>query len=184
MYELFPAGTLRRLVLVAVLVLVITAAYRISESPEQTGTGRTLTVSQPWPTPGEEVPNFEATRLNGERFVMPGDGTYVISFWSRMNQGSQSARPEFERLAREYKDSEASFAAVYIGGIPKEDRNGSPYAVIQDGAGKLTSLYNVKRVPRIFLIKNGKIRLAEDSLTEENRQEVRRELDAALGAGD
>lgn len=165
--------------LVAVLVLVITAAYRVSESPEQTGTG-TLTVSQPWPTPGEEVPDFEATRLNGERFVMPGDGTYVISFWSRLNQGSQGARPEFGQLARQYGDSEASFAAVYVGGIPEEDRKGSPYAVIQDGAGKLTSLYNVKRVPRIFLIENGEIRLAEDSVTEDNRQEVRRELDEAL----
>lgn len=171
---------MRRLILVVVLVLVITAAYRLPEAPEQTGTG-TLTLNQPWPTPGEEVPDFEATRLNGERFVMPGEGTYVISFWSRMNRGSQNARPEFERLARKYGDSKASFAAVYVGGIPVEDRNGSPYAVIQDGAGKLTSLYNVKRVPRIFLIKDGEIQMAEDSLNEDNRREMLRELDAALG---
>jgi thiol-disulfide isomerase/thioredoxin len=173
---------LRRLVLVAVLVLVITAAYRLPEAPEQTGTG-TLTVSQPWPTPGEEVPSFEATQLNGERFVMPGEGTYVVSFWSRLNQSSQSARPEFERLAHEYEDSEASFAAIYVGGILEEDRDGSPYAVIQDNAGELTSLYNVKRVPRIFLIKNGTIQLAENSFSEETQQNIRRELDSALRDG-
>lgn len=170
---------MRRLALVAVLVLVIALGYRGLGS-ETTGTG-TLTVSQPWPTPGEVAPNFEADRLNGREFEMPDEGTYVISFWSGLNQGSYSAHPAFERLAREY-GSEVSFAAVYVGGVPREDRLGAPYAVIQDSSGELTSMYNVKRVPRIFLIEDGEVRMTQESFYDEEEREIRRELEATLQA--
>lgn len=179
---------MRRLTLVAVLVLVLSVVYRdplgfIYQDPETLGTG-TLTLNQPWPTPGEEVPSFEARRLNGETFEMPQNGTYVVSFWSGLNQGSQSARPAFEELAREYGGSEVSFAAVYVGSIPRDDLRGAPYAVIKDSSGELTSRYNVKRVPRIFLVEDGVVRLTLEGFYENDEREMRRALEAALEAGD
>jgi thiol-disulfide isomerase/thioredoxin len=173
---------LRRLVIVVVLVAVISVAYHTRPEPETTGTG-TLTLSQPSPAPGEGAPSFEATRMNGEEFKMPDDGTYVVSFWSGLNQASQSSRPAFERLAREYSDSKMTFAAVYVGGVPRDDRHNAPYAVIQDDAGELTSLYNVKRVPRIFLVKDGKVRLTQDGFSEEQERDMRRELESTLRSG-
>lgn len=170
---------MRRLAIVAALVLVLAAGYRGFGS-ETTGTG-TLTVNQPWPTPGETAPNFEADGLNGREFEMPDEGTYVVSFWSGLNQGSHSAHPAFERLARDY-GSDVSFAAVYVGGVPREDRDHSPYTVIQDSSGELTSMYNVKRVPRIFLIEDGTVRLTQESFYEEDEREMRRELEATLQA--
>lgn len=164
----------------AVLVVVIAVGYRGFGS-ETTGTG-TLTVNQPWPTPGETAPNFEANGLNGQEFEMPDEGTYVVSFWSGLNQGSHVAHPAFERLARDY-GSEVSFAAIYVGGVPREDRMNSPYTVIQDASGELTSMYNVKRVPRIFLIKDGTVRLTLESFYEEDEREIRRELESMLRDG-
>lgn len=171
---------MRRLVIVTILVLVIAVGYRGFGS-ETTGTG-TLTVSQPWPTPGEKAPSFEAERLNGKDFQMPDEGTYVVSFWSGLNQGSYSAHPAFEEMAREYDGPEVSFAAVYVGGVPREDRLGAPYAVIQDASGELTSMYNVKRVPRLFLVEDGEVRLTQESFTEEDEREMRRELESTLQA--
>lgn len=173
---------MRRLVIVAVLVVVIAVGYRVPQNPETTGTG-TLTLAQPSPVPGEVAPNFEETRMNGEKFEMPDEGTYVVSFWSGLNQASQNSRPAFERLAREYEGSEVSFAAVYVGGIPRDDREGAPYAVIKDEAGELTSLYNVKRVPRIFLVKNGEVSLTQNNFSKEEERELRRELESELRAG-
>jgi hypothetical protein len=175
---------LRRLVIVAVLVAVVAFIYRDplelnSSEPESTGTG-TLTLAQPSPAPGEVAPNFGATRMNGEEFEMPDDGAYVISFWSGLNQASQSSRPAFERLAGQYAGSEVTFVAVYVGGIPRDDRGDAPYAVIQDGAGELTSLYNVKRVPRIFLVKDGEVHLSQDGFSERQERDMRRELEDTL----
>ncbi len=166
---------MRRLILVAALVLLIAVAYRGLGS-EQTGTG-TLTVSQPWPSPGEEAPNFEAELLSDEEFAMSDEGTYVISFWNGLHQGSQSSRPAFERLAREYEGREVSFAAVYLGNVPRTDRQDAPYAVMQDSSGELASRYNVKRVPRLFLIDDGEVRLSLNSFYPEDRRELRRMLE-------
>lgn len=172
---------LRRLIIVAVLVIVIAAAYRLPQEPETTGTGA-LTLNQPWPTLGEKVPSFEAEGLNGERFEAPDEGTYVLTFWSGLNRASHDAHSEFEQLAREYGDSEVSFAAVYVGSVPREDRSDAPYSVIKDDSGELTSMYNVKRVPRLFLVKNGTVRLAQDSFYGEQEREMRRELDSTIQA--
>lgn len=172
---------MRRLVIVAILVVVIAAAYRIPQDPEATGTG-TLTLNQPWPTLGEKAPTFEAERMNGEKFEMSDKGTYVLSFWSGLNQASYDAHSSFAQLAREYGDSEVSFAAVYVGSVPPEDRSDAPYAVIKDDTGELTTKYNVKRVPRLFLVKDGRVHLAQDSFHDEQEQEMRQELDSTLQA--
>lgn len=172
---------MRRLMLVAALVLVIAAAYRIPGDQEQTGTG-TLTLAQPAPTPGEEIYNFEAERLNGEEFELSDQGVYVLSFWSALNRGSQSAHPDFEQLAREYGGQDVSFAAVYVGSVPRTDRNDAPYAVIKDSSGELTSKYNVKRVPRVFLIEDGEVRLTQDGFYEENQRQMKQTLEETLRA--
>lgn len=168
-----PEPPVRRLLLVVALVLVVTVGYR-SLGGEETGTG-TLTVAQPWPNPEEEVPSFEAERLDGGTFGMSDEGTYVLSFWSGLNRGTSLAHPDFERLAREYGGPETTFAAVYVGGVPQFDRD-APYAVIQDSSGELSSMYNVKRVPRLFLIEDGEVRLAQDGFYEDNERDLEREL--------
>lgn len=164
---------MRRLLLVAALIMVLAVGYR-SLGDEETGTG-TLTVAQPAPNAGEDAPGFEADRLDGGKFRMPDKGNYVISFWSALNRGTSLSHPDFERLAREYGSPDTRFAAVYVGGVPRIDRD-APYAVIQDSSGELTSMYNVKQVPRLFLIEDGRVRLAQDGFYEGNERELEREL--------
>lgn len=167
--------------MVAVLVVVVSVGYRVQQEPETTGTG-TLTLNQPWPTEGETVRSFEAERLNGHKFEMLQEGTYVVSFWSGLNQGSQSSRPAFEELAREYEGSNVSFAAVYVGSIPEDDLKEAPYAVIKDETGRLTSLYNVKRVPRIFLIEDGQVKLSQNNFYDQDERDLRQMLETTLQA--
>lgn len=171
---------MRRLVLVVILVVAMSVSYDIFLS-EDSGTGA-LTLDQPWPTPGEKAPSFEAERVSGQEFSMPDDGTYVVSFWSGLNRSSYETHSSFERLAREYGSSEVSFAAVYVGSVPRRDRSDAPYAVIKDKSGQLTSMYNVKRVPRLFLVKDGTVRLAQDNFYGENVQDMRQALDSTLQA--
>lgn len=167
---------MKRLLVVAVLVLAASAAYRSYGSPE-TGTG-SLTLPQPAPNPGEKAPIFETALRDGGEFELSEEGVYVITFWSTLNMATTDARPEFVRLAREYEDRGVSFAAVYVNNIPESERD-APYAVLGDGSGELTALYNVKRVPRLFLIKDGQIELAQNGLHPEN-EELREELDRVL----
>ena len=138
-----PAATLRRLIVVCVLVLVAAMAYRSFGSAE-TATG-TLTLTQPAPAPGARAPEFTTRTAEGEPFMLTDNGIYVLTFWSTLNESSNKAEPGFEELAEEYQNEEASFAAVYVNGVPAE--GGTPYAMLRDGNGKLTSRYNVKRVP-------------------------------------
>ena len=60
-----------------------------------------------------------------------------------------------------------SFAAVYVGNAPDGPAN-PPYTVLSDRGGNLSAMYNVKRVPRLFLIHNGKIALVQNGYYEEN----------------
>ena len=168
---------MRRLIVVAALVVVITASYRGFGS-EFTGTGNTITLAQPAPNPGEEVQNFDTDRLREGEFELSDEGTYVLTFWSGLNRSSAAAQPAFERLAREFGE-EVSFAAVYVGGVPRSDYD-APYSVVQDSAGELTAMYNVKRVPRLFLIDDGEVVLAQDAYYEENEGEIRYELNEIL----
>ena len=137
-----------------ILVLVASVGYRSFGSAE-TATG-TLTLPQPAPTSGEKAPTFKEPDTTGEDFALTDDGVYVLTFWSTLNRGSNGARAGFEKLAGEYGD-DVEFAAVYVSSTPDED--GEAYTTLQDSGGYLTSLYNVKRVPRLFVVKDGVITL-------------------------
>jgi thiol-disulfide isomerase/thioredoxin len=168
---------MKRLVVIVFLVLVASGGYRLYGSPE-TGTG-SLTLPQPAPNPGERALAFEATRHNGGEFKLSEEGVYVLTFWSTLNKATAEARPEFERLARNYKDKGVSFAAVYVHNAPKDDKD-VPYAVLQDGSGELTALYNVKTVPRLFLINDGTIELVQNGFYPESAERLQEELDRVL----
>lgn len=165
---------MRRLLLVVALVLVAAIIYRSMGSPE-TGTG-TLTLAQPSPNVGESAPKFTDTGLDGKRFSLKESGVYVLTYWSTLNEGSAKARNEFTRMAEEYGDVGVSFAAVYVNGAPREDES-APYVVMQDSNGKLASLYNVKRVPRLFLIEDGRIEVVQNGFYEENDIQLKKTLD-------
>ncbi len=170
---------MKRLLIVALLVLAASSWYRVYGSPE-TGTG-SLTLPQPAPNKGEPAPNFGTLREDGESFELSNEGVYVLTFWSILNQDTAQARPEFEEMAREYAEKGVSFAAVYVSDAP-ESENDVPYHVLQDSTGELTAKYNVKRVPRLFLIDDGTIELVQNGYYQENEQHLREELDRVLSS--
>jgi thiol-disulfide isomerase/thioredoxin len=167
---------MKRLIVVFLLVLVAAGFYRSFGSAE-TGTG-TLTLAQPAPTVGQRAPQFTAETAEGDTFTLSDEGVYVLTFWSTLNENSNDAQPGFEQLAGEYKDAGVSFAAVYVNSIPR-DRD-VPYTMLQDPIGKLTSLYNVKRVPRLFLVKDGEITLVQNDYYEEYKGELEEALKSTL----
>jgi peroxiredoxin len=173
----------KRLLVVVFLVLVASSGYRFYGSP-QTGTG-SLTLPQPSPNESEKAPSFEAADREGGSFELSDKGVYVLTFWSSSslpfltNKDTAEARPEFERMAREYADEGVSFAAVYVSSPPASEKD-VPYAVLGDGSGELTAMYNVKRVPRLFLISDGEIRLVQNGHYSENEERLREELDLIL----
>lgn len=118
----------------------------------------------------------------GETFELSERGIYVLTFWSTLNEGSNEAQPDFEQLALEYGDEGVSFAAVYVNSVPND--TDAPYAILRDATGKLTSLYNVKRVPRLFLVQKGKIKLVQDDYYEENKKQLEEALKDALAKRD
>jgi AhpC/TSA family protein len=172
------AGFVKRLIVVFLLLLVTAGFYRSFGSPE-TGTG-TLTLEQPAPNVGERAPGFTVKTAQGDTFALSDKGVYVLTFWSTLNEGSSDAQPGFARLARQYEDDGASFAAVYVNSAPRDED--VPYAMVQDATGKLTSpgMYNVKRVPRLFLIEDGEIKLVLDNYYEGNEEDLEEALDGAL----
>lgn len=165
-----------RFAVVVFIVLAVAIPYRTLGSPE-TGTG-SLTLAQPAPTVNDDAPPFTAEGLNGETFRLDGKRIYVLTFWSTLNKGSDRARPEFGDLAREYGD-EVSFASVYVNDAP-EVAAGIPYAVIEDSSGILASKYNIKQVPRLFLIRDGEIALAQTGYFPGNKEQLEKELDKTL----
>ena len=171
-----PPNPVKRLVIVVVLVLAASVGYRSFGSAE-TATG-TLTLPQPAPTSGENAPNFEEPDTSGEDFELTDDGVYVLTFWSTLNKGSNDAQESFETLAREYGDDGVEFAAVYVSSTPKGD--GRPYTTLQDSGGYLTSLYNVKRVPRLFVVKDGVITTVQNDYYEGVEKDLETEIQAAL----
>jgi thiol-disulfide isomerase/thioredoxin len=168
----------KRLIVVVLLVLVAAVTYRSFGSAE-TGTG-TLTLEQPAPAVGSQAPEFTAETAEGGTFELSDEGVYVLTFWSTLNEGSNDAQPGFEELAREYEDDGVSFAAVYVNSAPTHED--VPYTMLQDGTGKLTSpgMYNVKRVPRLFLIKDGDIELVLNNYYEGYEKDLEEALDGAL----
>ena len=159
--------------IVGVLVLVLAVGWRSYASPT-TGTG-SLTLPQPSPNAGERAPNFTAPMMSGEAFKLKDKGIYVLTFWSMLNESSSESKPAFDRLAREYSDSGVTFAAVYVSEMPGQPKK-APYALLRDTSGRLTSLYNVKRVPRLFLIKDGRIVRVYNSYHEDNEKYLKKAL--------
>jgi thiol-disulfide isomerase/thioredoxin len=166
----------KRLIVVFLLVLAAAGFYRLFGSAE-TGTG-TLTLAQPAPTVGDRAPAFTMETAQGDTFSLSNEGVYVLTFWSTLNESSNEAQPGFEHLARRYEDDGVSFAAVYVNSVPRDGN--VPYAMLQDATGTLTSLYNVKRVPRLFLIKDGYIKLVQNDYYEEYKGELEEALKGAL----
>lgn len=162
--------------MIAILVVVAAVTYRSFGSAE-TGTG-SLTLPQPAPNPGAEAPGFATRTTDGERFTLSEEGLYVLAFWSTLNEGSNKARPRLARLTNEYAREGVTFVAVYVSGPPNGD--GAPFTTIQDTTGRLASLYNVKRVPRTFLIQDGKIGLVQNGYYEENEEDLAEALDESL----
>lgn len=167
---------MKRLILVSIFVLVAAFTYRFFGSAE-TATG-TLTLAQPAPAPGDRAPGFTTRTAGGDPFTLSDRGVYVLAFWSTLNEGSNKMESSFEELANEYPNEEASFGAVYVNGAPEE--GGAPYAMLRDGNGKLTSRYNVKRVPRLFLIKGGDVELVWNGYYDGIEDDLRDALEESL----
>jgi thiol-disulfide isomerase/thioredoxin len=148
----------RRLAVVFFVVLVAALLYR-SFGGEETGTG-SLTLPQPAPSVGDNAPSFEVKTVAGRDYELSDEGVYVLTFWSTLNKDSNKAEPGFEDLAREYEDDGVSFAVVYVNSAPNDDR--VPYTMLLDSTGELVSKYNVKRVPRLFVVENGTVEYAQD----------------------
>ena len=67
---------------------------------------------------------------------------------------------------------------AHVAGVP--DDGGAPYAMLRDSNGKLTSRYNVKRVPRLFLIKGGEVQLVWNGYYEGIEDDLEEALQDAL----
>ena len=168
---------MKRLAVVAMLVLAIALSYRTFASPE-TGTGN-LTLAAPEPNIGSAAKNFTATDVEGNQFELSDEGVYVLAFWSTLNQNSNRARPGFVEAAREYGD-EASFAVIYVNGARRDVD--APYDRLYDPTGRLASLYNVKRVPRLFVVRDGVISwvLGEDQHYEGYEKDLGQKIEEAV----
>ena len=149
---------MKRLAIVVFVVLATALFYRSFGSAE-TGTG-SLTLPQPAPNEGQTAPRFIADTVGEQQFELSDHGVYVLTFWSTLNQNSNQAVPGFEDLAREYGDDGVSFAAVYVNSAPGDEN--VPFTMLRDPTGKLVNKYNVKRVPRLFVVKDGRIEYALD----------------------
>ncbi len=167
---------MKRLAVIVLLVLAAAAFYRSLGSPE-TGTG-SLTLPQPAPNVGDAAPAFTARSVQGDPFELSGEGLYVLTFWSTLNVNSNRALPGFEAMAQEYGDDGISFAAVYANGTPSDES--VPFTILQDPTGRLVSKYNVKRVPRLFVVQNGEIEFALDYYYDGYEKELRKRLEKVL----
>ena len=167
---------MKRLAVIVLLVLAAAAFYRSLGSPE-TGTG-SLTLPQPAPNVGAAAPAFTARSVQGDPFELSGKGIYVLTFWSTLNVNSNRALPGFEAMAQEYGDDGISFAAVYANGAPRDE--GVPFTMLRDPTGRLVSKYNVKRVPRLFVVQNGEIAFALDYYYPGYEQELGKRLEEVL----
>ena len=149
---------MKRLAIVFVLVLTTALVYRTFGSAE-TGTG-SLTLPQPAPSEGDNAPTFKVNTVAGRDYELSKHGVYVLTFWSTLNKDSNEAKSGFEDLARKYDRDGVSFAVVYVNSAPNDDH--VPYTMVLDSTGELVSKYNVKRVPRLFVIEDGTIEYAQD----------------------
>jgi hypothetical protein len=165
---------MRRLILVSVLVFLAAMAYRSIDLPTTDRASPTL--AGPAPNVGDKASSFvhELYDESGT-FELSERGIYVLTFWDTLNQDSNQARPYFARLSDDFEGSGVRFAAVYIGD-PPEDAEPASYAVIHDADGRLAAMYNVKRVPRIFVISDGEVYLVHNNFLPENYEILRETL--------
>ena len=168
---------MRRLILVSVLVLIAATAYRTIGLP--TAERPSPTLPGPAPNVGDKAPAFVHERYDGGTFDLSEQGIYVLTFWDVLNRDSNQAQPYFAQLAQDFEGSGVRFAAVYIGD-PPEDAEPTSYAVIHDADGSLAAIYNVKRVPRIFLISDGRVYLVHNNFLPENYEILREALSELL----
>ncbi|HEV2094117.1 MAG TPA: hypothetical protein VGR18_13230 [Rubrobacter sp.] len=157
------------------LVLAVALLYR-SFGGAETGTGN-LTLAPPEPNVGSAASNFTARDVEGNRFKLSDEGVYVLAFWSPLNQNSNRARPGFVEVAREY-GGEASFAVIYVNGA-RADQD-APYDRLYDPTGRLASRYNVKRVPRLFVVRDGVVSWALDEYYEGYEEDLGQEIEEAI----
>jgi len=168
-------GFVKRLVIVVLVVLAAALSYR-SFGDEETGTG-SLTLPQPAPSVGDSAPEFTVKNVEGHDFDLSDHGVYVLTFWSTLNKDSNEAKAGFEDLARKYHDDDVSFAVVYVNSAPSDDH--VPYTMLLDSTGELVSKFNVKRVPRLFVIKNGKVDYAQDYFYDGYEKSLRAAIEEA-----
>ena len=166
----------KRLASVVFVVLGAALFYRYFGSAE-TGTG-SLTLPQPAPNVGDNAPEFRVKSVDDRVFELSDKGVYVLTFSSTLNKDSNKAVLGFEDLARRYEADEASFAAVYINNAPKDDD--VPYTMLLDSTGELVSKYNVKRVPRLFVVEDGTIEYTQDYYYEGYEKSLRKAIYEAL----
>jgi thiol-disulfide isomerase/thioredoxin len=169
----------KRLAIVFFVVLVAALVYRPFGGAE-TGTG-SLTLPQPAPNAGDNAPAFEVKTVAGRDFELSDRGVYVLTFWSTLNKDSNESVPGFEDLAREFEDDGVSFAVVYVNSAPRD--NHVPYTMLLDSTGELVSKYNVKRVPRLFVVKNGTVEYAQDYYNEGYEKGLREAIEEATAKG-
>ena len=167
---------MKRLAIVFFVVLAAALFYRSFGSAE-TGTG-SLTLPQPAPNVGDHAPGFMVESVDGRDFELSDHGVYVLTFWSTLNKDSNEAVPGFEDLAKRYEDDGASFAVVYVNSAPSDDH--VPYTMLLDSTGELVSKYNVKRVPRLFVVENGTIEYAQDYYYAGYEKSLKEAVDEAL----
>ena len=167
---------MKRLAIVFFVVLAAALFYRSFGSAE-TGTG-SLTLPQPAPNVGDNAPGFRVKSVDDRVFELSDHGVYVLTFLSTLNKDSNEAVPGFEDLAREYEGDGVSFAVVYVNSAPRDDN--VPYTMLLDSTGELVSKYNVKRVPRLFVVEDGTIGYAQDYYYEGYETSLREAIDEAL----
>ena len=166
---------MKRLVIVIFVVLVAALSYRSFGSAE-TGTG-SLTLPQPAPSIGDRAPEFSVKTVAGRNFELSDRGVYVLTFWSTLNKDSNKSVSGFESLATKFEDDGVDFAVVYVNSAPSDDH--VPYTMLLDSTGELVSKYNVKRVPRLFVVKNGTIEYAQDYYYEGYEKNLKEAIEEA-----
>ena len=167
---------MKRLAIVFFLVLATALFYR-SFGGAETGTG-SLTLPQPAPNVGDKAPAFAVKTVAGRDFELSEQGVCVLTFWSTLNKDSNEAEPAFEDLAKKYEEDGVSFAVVYVNSAPNDDH--VPYTMLLDSTGELVSKYNVKRVPRLFVVENGTIVYAQDYYYEGYEKSLKEAVEEAL----
>ena len=167
---------MKHLAIVFFVVLATALVYRSFGSAE-TGTG-SLTLPQPAPSVGDHAPAFDVESVNGRDFELSDQGVYVLTFWSTLNKDSNEVVSGFETLARKYEDDGVSFAVVYVNSAPSDEA--VPYTMLLDSTGELVSKYNVKRVPRLFVIEDGKVEYAQDYYYEGYEKNLEEAIDEAI----